>query len=420
MTTHFPLEILSLIFSSVVHDLVNEDNVRGAYRLQLVSRAVRTVVEPLLYRTIEQPSDSRVRLLLRAVMSRPALAGWIREISLEEGESIEGDIESEEDEVEEERDENEDAGSKPEPRPQSKPPGKNSKSETVDAAVEVLKSKFSAHGERIRSCENDWISQLTKPSIAAMKWAFLLQLSNLTSLTLSTRTGEFGQKATLLRLPRLEELSFTIEVGSEGLWRGDIEPEEVLESIISSTDRLKSLTFEAINGSTYCPVIHDAPELKRILDEHAAQTLEYLSIVLGMNDEKDWRMEQECTEIEGSFGSVKDFVKLKELSIQLEVLLGDPSDGLQLKDALPLQLRDFTGLALPDYHGEEDSDRIWEEGDYIPQFEELARAAEDGRRFTSLQSVNMYLSRKDSFNSARGGHYEGGILGQSRINFGWF
>ncbi|KAL3479844.1 hypothetical protein BJX99DRAFT_221315 [Aspergillus californicus] len=249
-----------------------------------------------------------------------------------------------------------------------------------------------------------------------MTWALLLQLPNLKSLTLSIRAGQFGQMATLLNLPRLETFNFIIEVGPEDSWRCDTQPEEVLECIISGTTQLKSLTFNAISGSTYCPVIHDAHNLKRILNDYAASTVEHLSIVLGMDDEKDWRMEQECTEIEGSFGSMKNFTKLTDLSIQLEVLLGNPIDGLRLIDVLPQQLQSFTGLNLPDYHGKEDFDRIWEEGHYLPLFQDLA---EHGGEYNLLQSVTMYLSRKDEFNEAKSGRYEHGILGRSRIEFGW-
>jgi hypothetical protein len=225
-----------------------------------------------------------------------------------------------------------------------------------------------------------------------------------------------------LRLSFLEELDFTVAAladYTEYATNDAIPPEEILESIISSTKRLKSLTYEDGSGSCSFPVRHDASRLKDILDEHAADTLVYLSIVLCNNDEKYWRMEQEFSDIDGYFGSMTNYTKLTELTIQFEVLLGRPENDLRLKDVPPPQLESFTGFSLPDYHGQEDTDRIWAEKDYLQQFQELAEVAEDGKTFASLDSANVYVSREDSFSSYRTGLYEDGILGWSRIVFGW-
>ncbi|KAL4887088.1 hypothetical protein BJY04DRAFT_177245 [Aspergillus karnatakaensis] len=224
-----------------------------------------------------------------------------------------------------------------------------------------------------------------------------------------------------LHLPLLEDLDLKITVltnETNYFQYAAISTEELLESIISSTKRLMSLTYEDGSGSSSFPVRHDAPRLKDILDNHA-HTLRNLSIVLTNNDTKDWRMEQEFSDIEGYFGTMTNFTELRSLSIQLEVLLGRPEADSHLKDVLPRKLYSFTGLALPDYHGVEDCDRLWEEKDCQRQFEELAEVAEDGNTFGSLKSVYMEVGRKDFFNSLRGGIYEDGILGRSRIIFGW-
>jgi hypothetical protein len=258
-----------------------------------------------------------------------------------------------------------------------------------------------------------------KPRPDAIQWALLVQLSNLTSLRLEINRGKLAQMAILLRLPRLENLDFIIAVGGEGYWSGDVSSEETLESIISSTNQLKSLRFENIDGSCYSPKQHDAEELREILDRHA-ETLEDLDIVCGMDDEGDWRMPQECVDIVGCFGSMKHFTQLTSLSVQLEVLLGRPAENQhRLKDVLPPNLCELTLLNLADYHGHE-HDRVWEDEHCIPHFEELARAAEDDQSFTSLQSVRMHLTRKDEFNPARSGEYEESVLAQSRIDFSWF
>ncbi|KAL2832796.1 hypothetical protein BJY01DRAFT_98259 [Aspergillus pseudoustus] len=430
MFEYFPVEILSIIFENVTHDLLAEKRFHDAHRLLLVSTSVQTMVEPILYRSIKD-DDPRVEPIFWAVVGRPRLAQLVKRfdlideytdrdyVDLEEEERMEEeDGEDEQGEEEEERKEN--ANSKSDgSHPCSRSEG-DAKSRQLDAAVAILKSKFQTCGDSIRSWEDHWTQRLMKLRPDAIQWALLVQLSNLTSLTLEVKRGKLAQMAILLHLPRLETLDFTIAVGGEGKWSGDVSSENILESIISSTNRLKSLRFENISGSCYSPEQHDAEELKEIIDRHA-ETLESLDIVCGMDDEKDWRMEQECTDIVGSFGSMKHFTRLSNLTLQLEVLLGKPADNEhRLKDVLPPNLYGLTLLNLPDYHGQEDSDRIWEDEDFIPHFEELARAAEDSQNFASLQSVRMHLTRKDEFNPHRSGNYEESILAESRIDFGWF
>jgi hypothetical protein len=119
---------------------------------------------------------------------------------------------------------------------------------------------------------------------------------------------------------------------------------------------------------------------------------------------------------------MKKFARLEALIMQLDVLLGKPNKngGLRLKDVLPSQLEYFTGLQIPNYK----TDRNWDEEQYMPQFEDLAETVmQDSRVFPSLESVKMHLCRKDYFSTAkeclRKGEYNDGVLGDSRIYFGF-
>ncbi|KAL3464121.1 hypothetical protein BJX64DRAFT_103940 [Aspergillus heterothallicus] len=431
MFTHFPVEILAIIFQSVAHDLLAEKRFQDAHNLLLVSTMVQMIVEPILYKSIAD-DDLRVEPIFRAVMGRPKLTKLIKRFDLVDEYTDRDYVDSEEEEEEKAQEneggEREDEGngrirkqrSNANDGQPSYKPQEDAKSQRLNAAAAILKSKFQTYGEKIRSSEDHWTRRLMNSKQDAIQWALLVQLSSLTSLALQVKRGTLAQMALLLHFPQLENLDFTIAVGSEGMWTGDVSSEHILKSIVFSTKRLKFLRFENINGSCYSPIQHDAEQLKDIIDRHAA-TLESLDIVCGMDDEKDWRMEQECTDIIGCFGSMKHFTRLSNLSIQLEVLLGKPADDEhRLKDVLPSNLYNLTLLNLPDYHGQEDSDRVWEDEDYIPHFEELAMAAENEDDFAQLQSVRMLLTRKDKFNPCRSGEFEESILAQSRIDFGWF
>ncbi|KAL4780748.1 hypothetical protein BJX76DRAFT_360587 [Aspergillus varians] len=426
MAVYLPVEILSLIFTSLIDDLLGAINplrkngVRDAYGLLLVSRSVRAIVEPILYRTISEPTDRRLRVLFRSMNLRPELAAMVREIDL-----AEDGLTWSEDEGEDEDDEDEDSSSDEyRPSPDIQNP---SRSEIADAAGKLLKNKFETNGERIQSLEQDCLEKIKKFNPHAMRWALLSQLSNLTSLMLTARSGSFAIMAMLLRLPRLEQLSFTNWVGTRKHWEEDFPPEDILESIISSTKRLKYLKWEVRSGSCSFPLKHDTPKLKQIIERHAAGTLEHLEIVCGLSDERDWYIGQECIgiDIDGGFGSMLNFTNLASLYIQLEVLLGKPEDEIRLKDVLPPQLQHFTGFSLPGCHWQREPGRIWEEEDYLPQFEELAAAAKHDQRLASLQSVQIHRTRNEvsgycSPGPGRSGDYEDGILGHSRIRFGWF
>lgn len=109
-------------------------------------------------------------------------------------------------------------------------------------------------------------------------------------------------------------------------------------------------------------------------------------------------------------------------------MLGQPGDagGLSLRDVLPAQLRYFTGINIPDYHGPTEDTSVWEEDHYLAQFQDLAAAAaapnRNGQGFPILELVKIHLDRKDWFNHynyhvKKEGQYEEGILRDSRIYF---
>jgi hypothetical protein len=404
MAHRISLEIFELIFENLVYGLVEEKKIREAHGLLLVSKSVQRVAGRFLYKKTDMPFRPFKRVLhfYHAMMERPTIAPCVQEISLKETTGQYDDQYC------------------PTPRPREAVgnPWGGTSAEKLAAVKEVLKSKFKANRVTIPFEEEEWIGGLCDTDV--VKWAFLLQLPNLVSLKLETQTAELAQLAIFLRLPRLKDLTFTIDVESEGQYYGDVPFEDILESIISSTDRLRSLTYEDVTGSLTHPKTHDAPKLKRILDKHAARTVEYLSIVLAMNDEKDWRLPQEYTDIEGCFGSMKNFVKLEELYIQFEVLLGRPeANENRLKDVLPPRLKRLRCLSICDFHGQDDN-VVWSESSYLPHFEELAEAAEDGENLVSLDSVKVDIYRKDDFNSRISGDYVDGILGPSPISFGYW
>ncbi|KAL5343718.1 hypothetical protein BJX70DRAFT_393772 [Aspergillus crustosus] len=420
MVVHLPLEIISMIFNFLADELLGgihlfrKQDVGSAFELLLVSRAVRAILKPILYRKIKDPGNNRVRVLCRTM-------NW--DLLWDDGDTDEeedDDDESEEEEEEEDGDseyEGDDEAFEPQPKTKNK---NNPEAKVAKATANSLRAKLE-DGDDYLSIKQDCLRRLEYSNEYTRKWTLLLQLPNLKSLSLTAHSAIFANMGMFLHLPLLEELELAVTflAGETEYATSDaVPPEEILKSIISSTRRLRSQTYEDGSRSSSFPVKHDASRLKEILDEHAG-TLEYLSIVLCNNDEKDWRMEQEFSDIDGYLGPMTNYTKLWGLSIQLEVLLGRPEDDLRLKDILPPQLQRFTGLSLPDYHGQEDADRVWAEEVYLQQFRELAEVAEDRKTFTSLESVGMYISRKDTFSSYKIGLYEDGILGQSRIVFGW-
>ncbi|KAL2831004.1 hypothetical protein BJY01DRAFT_226800 [Aspergillus pseudoustus] len=433
MGIHLPPEILNQVLRDLLDDLLSADSAerncrQKAFELRLVSRLVQNMVDPVLYRTIIVPPDSEANSLAKTMVARRHLAAKVEEIELEEDEECRCDEEDEEEEGEES-----DSDSEPDLTAESQPPPERTK--PLAAAADALKHKFTADPTSYaRALEKNNLDWLTISNQKTRKWILLLQLSNLTSLTLKTHTDTFTNMALFIRLPRLEHLEFAVLApGPDGYTNMDnyAPPEQILESIIgSSKSGLRSLTFEDMSGSACSPVRHDARKLKRVLDQHTAQTLTYLSVCFSNNDERDWRLPQEWSDIVGAFGSMKHFTKLEGLVMQLEALLGRPGNAgiLSLRDVLPVQLQYFTGINIPDYHGPTEDASVWEEDYYLAQFRDLAAAAVaptgDCQGFPALESVKMYLHRKDWFNHydyhvKKEGRYEDGILGDSRIYFGW-
>ncbi|KAL4919962.1 hypothetical protein BDW62DRAFT_178130 [Aspergillus aurantiobrunneus] len=90
MAIHLPVEVLSLIFTNLIDDLFKtvypfeKKSVQDTYRLLLVSRSIRSIVEPMLYRNIKHPSDRRARALCRTMNSRTELVAAVRKIDINE------------------------------------------------------------------------------------------------------------------------------------------------------------------------------------------------------------------------------------------------------------------------------------------------------------------------------------------------
>ncbi|KAL4749740.1 hypothetical protein BDW72DRAFT_213890 [Aspergillus terricola var. indicus] len=439
MVVHLPVEIYTCIFKYLLAD--EWDGRQQAFKLRLVSKTIRTIIDPLLDRILGSPSDRAVEILCHKMIAQPGLGARVEQICLEEDEGAENseeeieedeeDDDEDEDDDDEDEDENEDGlDSDADPEAEIRRMAERDR-EMIIAAAETIKRTFESDptSKYSRALAKNDLNWLTRSTLKTRKWILLFQLSNLRSLALTARTDKFTNMALFLRLSCLEELDFAVLApGQDSPAYAAINyvpPDEILETLLSSTNRLRSLKFEDMSGTAFRSVQHDAPKLKRILEQHAAATLTYLSICLTNNDEKDWRMEQEFSRIKGYFGSMKNFTRLKGLIMQLEVLLGMPSDGLLLKDVLPAQLRFFTGLNLPNSYGMNDSDRHWNEDDFMPQFHDLAEAAMDGQHLVYLKSVKMHLSRKNYFGATfdwpKKGRYDDNdeLLANSRIYFGW-
>jgi hypothetical protein len=255
-----------------------------------------------------------------------------------------------------------------------------------------------------------------------------------------------------LRLPRLEHIDFSVLAPGPDFRTQEnyASPAEMLEGIIRSAENLRYLKFEDGTGTVFQPVEHDVTRVKDVLERAGcAEKLEYLSLVFSNNHERDWREEQEFSYLEGSFGSMRHFTKLRGLAMQLDALIGKPDEDPDLlRDVLPEQLEHFTGISMQDYSQPDEAETLWEEDHLIPQFQDLALAATesglddesadadadlnmDGKekrtRFPNLTSVKMHRHRKDRFYTSSeaqmwGGYAEDdptGVLGDSRIYFGW-
>ncbi|KAF5864618.1 hypothetical protein ETB97_007176 [Aspergillus alliaceus] len=406
---YLPWKLVVLIIKDLALALLEEGRISDVCDLLLVSRGARRVLEPLIYEEIhtdgnylllrddQKATDARSPLLCRAILSRPELGAFVKVFSLEESEVSWSDAES--------------VSSSEEPL---LGPGE------LDAARSFVENKFSPI-----EFKKQWLEKITDMDEAAMQGLVLCQLPYLVSLTLKVHSGMFGHIGTFLRLPCLERLSFIVDMGNWKPWNNPFEqPEDILEHILSGTRKVKELVFED-NRNVYNSVTFNASKLKRILDQYVSQTVEDLSIVLTMNDERDWRLPQEFTRLSGVFGSMTHFTKLKRLSIQLELLLGRPSSNLyHLKDVLPDQLQHLTCFSIYPYDGA-DEERIWDSENYIPQFRMLANVARESGKFPLLSRVYMDRYRKDDFNKYSGhqpssGEFTDDVLANSRVTFSWY
>ncbi|KAB8076244.1 hypothetical protein BDV29DRAFT_154872 [Aspergillus leporis] len=214
----------------------------------------------------------------------------------------------------------------------------------------------------------------------------------------------FGHTGTFLRLPCLEELSFIVDMGGWGSWPINLseEPEDILDTILAGTKRIKKLVFEYYRNVCFL-IIFDAIKLKKILDTICCEDgRRSLFIVLSLHDQKDWRMPQEYTQISGVFGSMTHFTKLEALSIQLALPLGEPlASQYRPEDVLPKQLEQPTCLSLHSYDGNDEA-QIWDWDDHTALFQALARAALDSSRFPLLSEEEMDRNRKDDFGNTAG------------------
>jgi hypothetical protein len=496
MPPPLPLELLSQILTTAATSLLSgldyeddgkpawsresnaykaqRDGRHHAFELRLVSTLVRDIVDPVLFRVIESPSDGAVEVLAEMMVSRPGVPGRVEKFGFEEEEESASDDEEEdsgEEESEEEEEEDDDGdseadsdaeGQREREREQPPPPtpaaAKQPKPKPLAIAAEQLIQKFNADTTTYtRALEENNLTRLTRLNRKTRPWLLLFQLSNLRHLTLTARTDTFANMSLFLRLPRLEHLDFSVLAPGPDFRTQDFaSPTEMLEGIISSAENLRYLKFEDGIGTVFAPVEHDVTRVKDVLERAGcAEKLEYLSLVFSNNHERDWREEQEFSYIEDPFGSMRHFTKLRGLAMQLDALIGKPDEDPDLlRDVLSEQLEHFTGISMQDYSQPDEDETLWDEVCLIPQFRDLALAATeaglddegadadananadanaDGEgkdkrtRFPNLTSVKMHRHRKDRFYTSSEAQMWGsyaeddpsGVLGDSRIYFGW-
>ncbi|KAL3461209.1 hypothetical protein BJX64DRAFT_261504 [Aspergillus heterothallicus] len=378
MNIQLPFEILASVLRFRLEEILADIDHQRSYQLYgsarrsskealdllLVSKFTSEALEHILYRRITEPSDDHVRVLCRKMITRPSLAHQVEEITLGEG-------------LHEDQEEEQEGGT------------------AVTTPAETLERKFQSDTKYSRALGRNDLETLKRPTIFAAKWVLLLQLPNLRTLTLRAHTGKFANMALLLRLPRLEKLDFSIKVpcpeSDYALHSNDVPAVEVLASILSSTTKLTWLKWEDMSGSSSHPVKQKVFRVKHILDQHAANTLQHLSICFSNSCEVRLGGDKELCHTQGHFGSMHNFTKLETLEIQLEVLLGSAADSRwRLRDVLPLQLRHFNGLALPGYYGLDDL-RAWGPEHYTPQLYDLKAAIAQGENVAKLASAAMQM-----------------------------
>ncbi|KAE8388191.1 hypothetical protein BDV23DRAFT_185677 [Aspergillus alliaceus] len=398
MALRLPWVILLLVFEDLAADLRKQKLIKDLRNLLFVSRNTRERVEPFLYEEFHLEGDydgppgsdprnavdSTSPLLCRTLLTRPELGKYVKNISMEQSQVTPMDLKywdyeycSSEEELESPF------------RPAE-----------LDAARAFLETNF-----RPDEAKDHWLQAIKDPN----------------------DVGQAAMQATFLQLPYLEELSLTIDMGYEGNWNEDSleDPEDILESILSGTQKIKKLVFDHYRN-VCAPTIFDGNNLKRILDHHVSETVEDLSITLSLSDPKDWRFPQEYARHTGVFGSMTHFTELRTLSIQLELLLGEPwANPRHLKDVLPNQLQSLTCFSLHSYSRHDDDGRIWKRESCVPEFQLLANAAHDEFTFPSLYEVDLVVYRNDDFNKYSGvtdssGTFKEEGLADSRIAFSWY
>ncbi|CEL08549.1 hypothetical protein ASPCAL11698 [Aspergillus calidoustus] len=382
-------------------EIVNE-----AFSLLRICRSVRATLEPVLYRSIREPPMHKrlggyrsytlwIQLLCRTMITRPSLAAQVHAITInsysfqrELGET-EGNDED------------------------------FSWHDLLAAETERLERKFRASEEYAVALEKNNLDALKRPSVFAWKWVLLFQLTNLKALSMNHGTPAPANMLILVRLPLLEKLALRVEESyqrscfnvqlSPAVSRVaapvPVQPLDILESVLSSTRCLKSLKFWHVVGCSAEPIQQDAARLKRILDPHA-HTLQYLNIRVSNSLNDDDEYPGHYSNVKGSLGCLQHFTKLNRLVIQLELLLGKPRDNIRLRDVLSSQLRSFVCFNLNNERGK----RLWKGRNYVPQFQEIAEDAADGR-FPQLTSVEMCLDKDQSRDGdpqdLRGGAFHG-------------
>lgn len=394
-------------------------------------------------------SSLRVLLIFRTFLHRPDLGHMVTGLYVEEvSESIDDEQDMKEDvdlvmkggkeiecEKEEEREEEEEGGGggwEHDKLPQGHVEAKSADSSRLTAddlakATKFVNFLFETRGKLILFERESWIKRVEAQSMNAIAALIICQTPNLYSLSLGLRYGVIQQIAWLFNNPGLRELSVSWSLPELGFESDDpdglsyvkilrgrykrkvgnlmvplVPPLEFFEMLLLKAQNLKSLKYEVL-GDVSQPSSFDVWELRAIVEKHKA-TLEELRIALVL---VNWSGGQhphppECTNLDGSsFGPLLDFPKLKILSIQLEVLLGDPSRGNchHLVDVLPKQLEKFHCFSLPRCGSRDDAEPIWDQALCRGQLTMLDLAAYEYPDRFPLLYVCMELSRTVTFDS---------------------
>jgi hypothetical protein len=158
MTIHLPLEIHAQIFSYLLNDLYDSEHPEEAFNLRLISKSIRGILDPVLYRNLNSPSYNGVHILCRTIIPQPLLAARVEEVDLEEDDwSSDGE---EEDEEEENTDADSDSGSDSSEYSYSKvqQARRREESKLLAGAADSLKGKFTSDPSYSRALEKNDLS----------------------------------------------------------------------------------------------------------------------------------------------------------------------------------------------------------------------------------------------------------------------